>query len=212
MQPNLINSVISGKNNPAINNTSVLDFLGGVGVLNYSQLTRISDSNDQLWTTTNGTAQIQGQFTADADNFGVVNGTAVPTSLSFANLINGTGLPYNQSATVSIPASSQFQFALDNASTGTILSSANANNGDLMDHMVTFEITDASSPFYGDYILAFEDLLQGQAGADFDYNDTIVLVSGVTPIAVPEPATYAILGSGLALALLLQRRRARVAS
>ena len=213
-EPNLLTNT-TGKT-PATYDTSVINQLGSSSNLNFNSVTRISDGagvNDQLWTPIGGeTAQIQAVFAGDKDNFGYINGTGAG---SFNQVIAGTGVSgysLNPATPASLITGSVFQFALQNTVTSSTLSSENAQNGDLMDHMVTFLITDPSSPYFGDYILAFEDLLQGQTSADFDYNDTVVLVSGVAPLGLPEPSTYAILGSGLALALLLQRRRVRVAS
>lgn len=95
-------------------------------------------------------------------------------------------------------------------------------NVDSMDHMLTYKMFALSGTsvwikvgnaaayeytFYNPYLLAFEDIEKGSNGrlGDEDYDDTIFLVDRVQP--VPEPATMAMLGSGIIGMLGFRRRK-----
>jgi len=73
-------------------------------------------------------------------------------------------------------------------------SSNSEDNSDGIDHMVTWVIDEAA----GKYAVGFEDL---PYGGDQDYNDLVLEVSGFVdgPVgSIPEPATLALMGFGLA--------------
>lgn len=86
-------------------------------------------------------------------------------------------------------------------------------NSDKLDHMLTYALADLAGKtvwvqvedgdpyqytFNNPFLLAFEDKKLGANGklGDEDYDDSIFLVDRVHPV-VPEPATMALLGSGL---------------
>lgn len=74
-------------------------------------------------------------------------------------------------------------------------------NGDWSDHLLAFDLG-------GQYLLAWEDLTASKW--DADYNDLVVLVSGVNGVSVPEPTTLGLLGLGLAGMGLFRRRKESV--
>ena len=119
--------------------------------------------------------------------------------------INLPGVPFASSDLLN-------RFAL-HTSGGTAFNSAQAD-----DHLVTFQITgnadqygrDYSANIIGNYILAWEDLPLSLS--DRDYNDLVLELGGVRPIAepmpvIPEPPTAVLLASGLAAIRYFRLRR-----
>lgn len=76
--------------------------------------------------------------------------------------------------------------------------SESGKNSDGADHMVAYKRG-------GQYLFGWEDLASN--GWDQDYNDFVVLISGVESVSVPEPATLGLFGLSLAGLSLLRRRK-----
>ena len=185
----------------------VLDTLYGLG-----NLTRASDAGDGVWQYLgNASATVKGKYAGYSEVFGFIPGTG---GGSFVPLftVTGNGLLSGPSASLALALTGHdFRFAIDpNGSSAApgVWSSLESDNGDGLDHMVTFRITGNDGHpenEIGAWVIAFEDLPLGSS--DRDYNDLIIEVRGVAD-AVPAPATALLLAGGLAaLAALGWRRR-----
>ena len=76
-------------------------------------------------------------------------------------------------------------------------SSLNINEDFGIDHVLLFGTSNSSR--YTDIVIAFEDLRVNSPTYDRDYNDMVVGVSGCDINIVPEPATIAMLSTGMLL-------------
>ncbi|GMV99929.1 MAG: hypothetical protein AMXMBFR84_10680 [Candidatus Hydrogenedentota bacterium] len=80
----------------------------------------------------------------------------------------------------------------DTLSQGGMIAYSDATlNSDQRDHMVAL-----STPYADLFLLAFEDVPANHPQEDFDYNDMVIAVRGIS--VVPEPATFVMLGLGIA--------------
>ncbi len=186
----------------------ILGFLYG-----WNNLTRVDDLgalSDRWWSIGVGAeATPLSRFAGFSFDFGWLDQSAqFHNILSYggpAGYINLPGVPFASNDVLN-------RFAL-HPFTGTPFNSAQAD-----DHMVTFQITgnadqygrDYSANIIGNYILAWEDLPLFLS--DRDYNDFVLELSGVRPIAepmpaIPEPSTAVLLASGLAAMRYFRRRR-----
>ena len=193
----------------------VLDTLYGL-----SNLTKISDSGDQLWTldATASGASVMAAYAGYSNTFGVIvgaTGSNLPLTIPILNVAASTftttpglvsGTFHHNATELALLQSGPFRLAIDpngGADPGSF-SSLQSENEDGIDHMVTYRWIDPVGNTR--YIVAFEDL---QGGGDFDYNDVVLELVGVTP--GPEPATMVLLGTG-ALGLFAYGRRRKTAA
>jgi len=107
---------------------------------------------------------------------------------------------YNQSITDSS------SFAWVDRAAGSLNWSSNSSLNTTPDgfyHFIAF-----STGITGEYVFAFEDRsFNASPPSDGDYNDLVVLVSGVTPnFRAPEPTTLLLFGAGLVGVGLMRRR------
>jgi hypothetical protein len=153
-----------------------------------------NESNQYYWYATNGgNINLEFRYAGYDQAFGyTTDGKTITWLIAFGTLNQGVN---NFSMNLNIPANTKFAWVegwKSGNSQGAWYSDSGLNpNG--LDHFVAFANPVLTNLNYN-YILGFEDLSLG----DKDYNDLIVFVSGVTPVApVPEPATILLLGIGL---------------
>ncbi|MDP1834429.1 MAG: DUF4114 domain-containing protein [Chlamydiales bacterium] len=192
--------------------TSIMNHLYGSG--NY---TRVDDSLDQVWTANNGTTQVVARFAGNNETLGYFVGNSGATGAgNFQTLYNVNGSGYGVTGGSTINQNSLRWGLKTSGQQGDQYFSSLASNNTLdvsasRDHMVTFKITGTSGGFndnvLGNYVIAFEDLIDNTAqgrSSDRDFNDAVFEVG--QQVKVPEPATYALLGSSLLMAFAVRRK------
>jgi hypothetical protein len=96
-------------------------------------------------------------------------------------------------------------FFIDVTSTGKIWSSETDLNSDDANHVYSTTFQKSGKIPAGTFI-SFEDIAS-TAKPDYDYNDASFLITNVMAVAVPEPASAALLLAGLGLMGFMARRR-----
>lgn len=176
---------------PETNLQTILNSKAGPGVINVTTDQQLLDEAFALSSFDTGMASIIIELAGykDLNAFGIYD-ILDPTNRFqvFAGSASACSPPSICAAAFSpgTVSSNLFGFYLDTPA-GLWFSQTSLNT-DGADHMVAYERG-------GQYIFGWEDLSSG--GWDQDYNDFVVLVSGVNGVSVPEPATLGLLGLGI---------------
>ncbi len=202
---------------PATGDSSELNLTGPSGILerlttdatlahfglNGAVFTRVDDSVDQVWlatmpqqdmtvTTIFARADQTGGYYLDANGNTVFTGKTGMLSEPSGGFFN-SAFAYS----LGLNVGDSFRFGLRPTWWYQALSkksSLEADNAPVMgirDFMVTYKIQQQGME--DAYLIAFED-----GTVDFDYNDFVAIVEGVTPIPEPGAALLGLLGCGLA--------------
>lgn len=196
--------------------SGVLEYLYGAG-----NFTRVSDSVDSPWSGVSGTMRLNAIYTANNDSLFTAGLSGTPVSSA---IVSGgpaaSGTPSRGSTvTTFLPINQPFLFMIEPNATSPVYpgvreySDAALNTFDAgQDHMVTFTVNGyLATPGVAGSFTAFADgphyVLGLEDGVDFDFNDLVVEVSGVspgtqteTPPGVPDSgSTLALLGCALSV-------------
>ena len=189
---------------PSSNGEPDLAESGGIldNLFGLDNLSRIDDDLDKYWNN-NGTIQVEtlGRWGAAGQLFGYID-----TNNSFTSLFTVDKSNRKPSAQfLAGESGSVFRFGMDPSRAG-LWSSNPADNSDLLDHMVTWQINavDSTTGNAG-YVIAWEGVL---GGGDQDYNDLVLMVIGDIS-AVPVPAALWLFGSGILGLAAVARRQSR---
>jgi len=171
----------------------------------YGSWVRIDDTVDQIWMDLNGGIDVKAIYASFDQQLGYSLDETDGDPIIWLDDIGGDDSDridaVGEIGSLDIvPDSDLFVWIRGNNDTDNINYSRDSLNGG-KDRMVTYRIlTDLSNDdLTNTYVIAWEDL------TDDDFNDLVVEVTGVKPI--PEPATIALLGLGMAGLLRLRRKQ-----
>ncbi|MBL8876273.1 MAG: hypothetical protein JNM86_10805 [Phycisphaerae bacterium] len=155
----------------------------------------LSTSDGQIWSGSQVGFEVKAKYAGDNSVFGWRD----DTNGGFFSAVSNTGSIGNSG---SFNVSSSFRWALQDLSTGrefTSRVSDNVEGGNAYGQLVTYRLTGAgfSTPTWA---LFWEDRIAG--GADYDYNDSVIVISAM----IPAPGSVATGALGLILAARRRRR------
>lgn len=168
----------AGQNNSSYSNgtvtaTRVDDAFSGSPGTNLDAVTGVPGmgATDQWWNNGSIEAVATAKFAGYGQEFGYDNGGGPVTLFS----VGGDGYAVTGSGAVNLTGET-FQWLRTGVEEAP-WSSVESQNADLMDHMITFQITGLNTG-WATWLLCWEDKTI-QTGADWDYNDMVIEVRAV---------------------------------
>lgn len=192
--------------NGTITATRIDDTIGKTGIGNNLNLVTGGPNpltTDQIWEDGIAITSAEAKFAGYAQQFGYDDGAG------YVNLFNVTGSGFNVGGSASHHFSQGVPWNWMRAGTGNMYYSENARNIDMLDHMVTYQITGLNTSD-SVWMLFWEDrpgALRSSGGSDRDFNDLVVEIRGTVANIVPVPGAVILCGIGMAISGLASRRR-----
>jgi len=164
-------------------------------------------TTDQVWTDGIAITSVEAKFAAFAQEFGYDSGSGY-VKLFDVSQFGPSGYQVSGSGTVDFAHGALWNWVRDGD--GERFYSSNNRNVDRLDHMVTYQVTGASSQANETVWLLFWEDLKGPYGnsgssrhghqtkktSDRDFNDLVVQIKA-TVVPVPQAAVLGALGLGL---------------
>lgn len=196
--------------NGTITATRVDDTIGKAGIgNNLNMVTGGPDglTTDQIWEDGIAITSAEAKFAGFTQEFGYDDGNGY---VKLFDVTTQGSNGFNVSGSASHHFSTGVPWNWMRSGTGQMYYSQNARNSDMLDHMVTYQITGLNTAD-SVWMLFWEDrpgALRSSGGSDRDFNDLVVEIRANVANVVPVPGAVLLGGIGMVISGIATRRRA----